>query len=252
MPEKPENLQMDQSEKQAVVFATTQWSVVLAAGGDASPRAEEALAVLCRAYWYPLYAYLRRGGRSPEDAQDAVQSFFAHLLTDQRLGRVQPAKGKFRSFLLAALRNFLTDERRKQQAQKRGGEFTVISLEAQGAEERYRIEPVDRRDPEKLFERRWAMTMLERVLARLQREAEEGGTAERFARLQRFLLAEDAGGSYAEEGRQLGMSEGAVKMAVLRLRQRSRELFRAEIANTVGTEEQIEEEVRHLFAVLAD
>jgi RNA polymerase sigma factor (sigma-70 family) len=235
----------------ACVFATTHWSVVLSAGSASSTQTEEALGELCRAYWYPLYAYLRRGGRSPEDAQDAVQSFFAHLLTNHRLGRVHPARGKFRSFLLTALRNFLTDERRKQQAQKRGGDFTMISLEAQTAEDRYRVEPVDRRDPERLFERRWAMTILERVLDRLHQEAEKAGTVERLKRLQPFLLADDAGASYADVARELGMTEGAVKMAVLRLRQRSRELFHAEIAHTVATEEEIGEEVRHLFAVLA-
>jgi RNA polymerase sigma-70 factor (ECF subfamily) len=226
--------------------------VVLAAGDKRSPQAEQALAALCQAYWYPLYAYLRRAGQSPADAQDAVQSFFAHLLQSQCLARVQPARGKFRSFLLAALRNFLADEKRRQNAHKRGGDVALIPLETDTAEERYRIEPVDRRDPEKLFERRWAITVLERVLDRLKAEAADARAKERFAQLQPFLLADDASPSYAEVARRLGMTEGAVKMAVLRLRQRSRELFRAEIANTVAAEEDIEDEVRHLFAVLAD
>ncbi len=236
----------------AAQFPPTLWSVVLAAGDGASSRAEEALAKLCRAYWYPLYAFLRRQGQSPEDAQDAVQSFFAHLLSDQRLARVHPARSKFRSFLLASLKNFLTDERRKQSAQKRGGDVTLIPLEADTAEERYCIEPVDRRDPEKHFERRWAMTVLERVIDRLKAEASDARAAERFAQLQPFLLADDAGPSYAEVGRRLGMTEGAVKMAVLRLRQRGREIFRDEIANTVASEQDVEDEVRHLFTVLMD
>jgi RNA polymerase sigma-70 factor (ECF subfamily) len=236
----------------AGAFPTTHWSVVLAAGDQHSPQAEQALTALCRAYWYPLYAYVRRAGQSPADAQDAVQGFFAHLLQGQRLARVQPARGRFRSFLLAALRNFLADERRRQGTQKRGAHVVLIPLETDTAEERYRLEPVDRRDPEKLFERRWAITVLERVLERLKAEAPDGRAKERLAHLQPFLLADDASPSYAEVGRRLGISEGAVKMAVLRLRQRSRELFRAEIANTVAAEEDIEDEVRHMFAVLAD
>ncbi|MCW5551342.1 MAG: sigma-70 family RNA polymerase sigma factor [Verrucomicrobiae bacterium] len=223
---------------------------MLAAGDTASPQADQALATLCTSYWYPLYAYLRRTGQSPADAQDAVQGFFAHLLQNQRLAAVHPARGKFRSFLLTALRNFLADERRKQTAQKRGGTVITIPLEVQTAEERYRIEPVDRRDPETLYERRWAMMVLERVLERLKAEAADARTAERFAQLQPFLLADDASPSYAEIGRRLGMTEGAVKMAVLRLRQRGREIFRDEIASTVASEQDVEDEVRHLFTVL--
>lgn len=233
-------------------FPPTLWSVVLHAGHEQSPRGAEALEQLCRAYWQPLYALLRRQRHSPEDAPDAVQSFFAHLLADQRLARVHPSRGKFRSFLLASLKHFLADERRKQSAQKRGGGVPMIPLQIETAENQYRIEPVDYRDPEKLFERRWAMTVLERVLERLKAEAADARAAERFNQLQPFLLADDAGPSYAEVGHRLGMTEGAVKMAVLRLRQRGRELFRAEIANRVAWEQDIEDEVRHLLAVLAN
>ena len=235
----------------AAEFPATHWTVVLSAGQSESARSEEALTVLCRAYWYPLYAYLRRQGQTSHDAQDAVQSFFEHLLANHRLAQVHPAKGKFRSFLLASLRNFLADERRKQATRKRGGDVRVISLDAETAEERYRNEPVERQDPEKIYERRWALTVLERVLAQLKADYAEAGKAERFAQLEPFLLGEKAEVSYAEIGRRLDMSEGAVKMAVQRLRQRSRQLFRAEIAHTVATEGEIEDEVRHLLAVMA-
>lgn len=231
-------------------FTTTHWSVVLAAGQADSPDAQPALEQLCRTYWYPLYAYLRRDGRSPEDAQDAVQSFLAHLLQNHRLARAHPDRGRFRSFLLVSLRHFLADEHRRQAAQKRGGGLEFIPLEGAAAEARYGVEPVEWRDPEKLYERRWALAVLEQVLERLKMEATAAGAMDRFARLQPYLLADGSGSSYAEVGRELGMTEGAVKMAVLRLRQRGRELFRAEIAHTVASEADIEEEVRHLFTVL--
>jgi RNA polymerase sigma-70 factor (ECF subfamily) len=232
-------------------FPPTLWSVVLRAGESNGAKAQEALATLCQSYWYPLYAYLRRHGESPHDAEDLTQDFFLHLLEKQRLGQVQREKGKFRSFLLASLQNFLSDQWDKSRAQKRGGGASLLSLDAARAEERYQLEPADTLDPQKIFERRWALTVLERVLARLEVEYAEAGKQERFAQLQHLLLQEGDSGSYAEVGRQLGMSEGAVKMAVLRLRQRSRELFRAEIAHTVGSEDEIEDEVRHLFAAIA-
>src|SRR5438552_9075987 len=154
----------------AAQFPATLWSVVLLAGQDSSPKSQEALATLCRAYWFPLYAYLRRQGKSPPDAQDLTQSFLLHLLEKHTLSRVQPEKGKFRSFLLASLQYFLADERDKQQAQKRGGGATFISLDDWNAEECYRAEPAEHLDPAKVFERRWAMTLLDRTLARLEAE----------------------------------------------------------------------------------
>ena len=232
-------------------FPPTLWSVVLLAGQSPSAESREALATLCRAYWFPLYAFLRRQGQSPHDAEDLTQAFFEFLLEHQSLGQVRRERGKFRSFLLASLRNFLSDQRDKAAAQKRGGRVQIISLDAQSAEDAYRLEPVETQTPEKLFERRWALTILERVLARVEAEYHQRGLRARFAELQPFLLAEGGEGTYAEAGRRLGMSEGAVKMALLRLRQRSRELFRAEIAATVATEQDVEDEVRHLFAVLA-
>jgi RNA polymerase sigma-70 factor (ECF subfamily) len=232
-------------------FPPTLWSVVLLAGQNPSPQSEQALATLCRTYWYPLYAFIRRQGHNPHDAQDLTQGFFVHLLEHHRLGQVRREKGKFRSFLLASLRNFLADQRDKAQTQKRGGQASIISLDAQTAEDSYRLEPADTLDSEKLFERRWALTVLQRALDRLEAEYASRGMQERFHQLQRLLLGEDGSATYSEIGNRLGMSEGAVKMAVLRLRQRGRELFRTEIAATVATEEEIDDEVRNLSAVLA-
>ncbi len=232
-------------------FPSTLWNVVLLTGQSSNAESEQALAKLCSAYWKPLYAFIRREGYPPPDAQDLTQGFFAHLLDRHRLGRVDRTKGKFRSFLLASLRNFLADQRDKAQALKRGGQVSLVPLDLQNAEDSYAIEPVDPLTPEKLYERRWALTLLECVLARLEAEYNDRGLRNRFLELKPFLLAEAEATNYAEAGRRLAMSEGAVKMAVLRLRQRSRELFRAEIAATVTTEGEVEEEVRHLSAVLA-
>ena len=235
----------------AAQFPPTLWSVVLLAGQNPSPQSEEALATLCRTYWYPLYAFIRREGYGPHDAEDLTQGFFVHLIDHHRLGKVQKEKGKFRSFLLASLRNFLADQRDKAQAQKRGGLASVISLDAQAAEDSYRVEPVETHSPEKLYERRWALTVLQRALDRLEAEYAGRGMQKRFDQIQRFLLGEDGTATYTDVGDRLGMSEGAVKMAVLRMRHRGRELFRAEIAATVATDEEVEDEVRNLSAVLA-
>jgi RNA polymerase sigma-70 factor (ECF subfamily) len=233
-------------------FPPTLWSVVLAAGDSSSARAETALTQLCEAYWQPLYELLRRQGKSPADSQDAVQSFLAHLLTHHRLSQVHPAKGRFRSFLLASLRNFLVDEQRKHQAQKRGGTLTPLSLDLARAESQWACEPADPSpDPAQSFERRWALTVLERALSQLKAEYVTAGKSDRFECLESFLLGDSPDVSYAEAGQRLGMSEGAVKMAVLRFRQRGRELFRMEVSHTVHTEEDIDDEVRHLFSVLS-
>ena len=232
-------------------FPPTAWSLVLLAGKSSSPTSSEALATLCRAYWYPLYAFVRRQGYSPHDAEDLTQGFFAHLLEQHRVGQARREKGRFRSFLLAALRNFLADQRDKAMAQKRGGTATMISLDAERAEERYHLEPADERDPEKLYERQWALTVLDRVLVRLETEYTAAGRLDRFELLQPLLLGEDHALAYAEIGRRLNMSVAAVKMAVLRLRMHSRELFRAEIANTVAEPGEIGDEVKRLSAALA-
>jgi RNA polymerase sigma-70 factor (ECF subfamily) len=224
--------------------------VVLAAGQLDAPKAGEALEKLCRTYWYPLYAYVRREGFGAADAQDLVQEFFARLLAKNYLAQVGPQKGKFRSFLLAALRHFLSDHRDRAKAAKRGGGAEVLSLDAREAEERYRLEPVDRMDAQKIFERRWAMTLLEQALSRLRDESVVAGKAERFDRLRDFV-AGDSDVSCREAAAQLGQSESAVKSAVHRLRQRYRELVREEIAQTVADPAEIEAEIRYLITVMS-
>ena len=234
----------------AAQFPATLWSVVLLAGQDSSPKSQEALATLCRAYWFPLYAYLRRQGKSPADAQDLTQSFLLHLVEKHTLSRVHRERGKFRSFLLASLQYFLADARDKQQAQKRGGGATFVSLDQEEAEERYRAAPAETLNPAKVFERRWATTLLDRTLGRLEGEFAARERKERFEQLQVFLLGDPGTISYAEAGKRLGLREEAIKVAVLRLRQRFKELLRAEIASTVANEEEVEEELRYLFATV--
>jgi len=231
------------------LFATTHWSVVLAAKQGDAPDARTALEKLCRTYWYPLYAYVRREGYNAPDAQDLTQEFFARLLEKDYLAQVEREKGKFRSFLLAALRHFLSDQRDRARAAKRGGGAEVLSLDAQEAEERYRLEPVDRMDAEKIFERRWAMTLLEQALTRLRDESIIAGKAELFERLRDFVAGE-SDVSCSEAAVQLGQTESAVKSAVYRLRQRYRELVREEIAHTVADPAEIDEEIRYLIAVI--
>jgi len=232
------------------LFATTHWSVVLAAAQQEAPEAAAALERLCSTYWYPLYAFVRRQGYEVADAQDLTQGFFAHILSRSFLKRASPAKGKFRSFILGSLKYFLADEWAKLQAQKRGGGCTPVFLDAQTAEARYRLEPVDLMDAEKLFERRWATALLERVLERLEEEYSKSGRKPAFDQLQVSLLGDKEAASYAEIAAASQMTEGAVKVAVHRLRQRYRELFREEVAHTVEKPSEINDEVRHIFAVL--
>jgi RNA polymerase sigma factor (sigma-70 family) len=232
-------------------FPPTLWSVVLAAGQESSTRAEEALAALCRTYWYPLYAFVRRQGRNAHDAEDLTQGFFLHLFQNRGLEKVRRERGRFRSFLLTSLKNFLADEWEKASARKRGGGIPAISLDAEDAEQRYRAESMEQPDPEKLFERRWAIALLDRVLARLEAEQVSAGKQERFEQLSMFLSGDPQDVTYAAVAARLGMTEGAVKVAVLRLRQRYRELFRAEIANTVAGANEVDDEMRHLLVVLA-
>jgi RNA polymerase sigma-70 factor (ECF subfamily) len=233
------------------VFATTHWSVVLQAGQEDSPKTSEALAQLCRAYWYPLYAYLRRRGFGEHDAQDLIQGFFAQLLQRQSIQSVEREKGKFRSFLLGSLNYFLADERDRATAQKRGGGREIFSLDAQEAEQRYRLEPMDERSPEKIFEHRWAMTLLDQVLARLSEEFAQAGKGHLFKALQPFLVGGAKEKTYAEAASEIGMSEEAFKKAVQRMRRRYGQLFREEIAHTVAGPDEVEEELRNLCAVLS-
>lgn len=210
---------------------------------------EEALTALCQRYWYPLYAYVRRRGSSPHDAQDLTQSFFARLLEKRLLERVDPAKGKFRSFLLTSMKNFLTDEWGKAKAQKRGGSVTVVSIDEETAEDLYAHEPVDDLSPDQLYERRWAMTLLDQAMAALESEYEAAGKAELYRLLSGSLQgAKEA--SHAEVGAALGMAEGAVKVAAHRMRKRFRVHLRDEIARTVGEEADIDAELQELFAAL--
>ena len=231
-------------------FATTHWSVVLAAKqGDAS-EAAAALEKLCRTYWPPLYAYIRRDGHDATEAQDLTQEFFARLLARDYLQHLHHQEGKFRSFLLAYLKNFLSEQRRKAGAQKRGGGCVFVSLNEPIGEEGYLLEPVDELTPDQVFERRWAQAVLQTALDRLREEYAARGQAALFERLQDYQPREPGGRSYAQLGDELGMTEAAVKSAVQRMRQRHRELLREEIAQTVTRPEEIEEELRHFRAVL--
>jgi len=233
------------------VFATTHWSVVLAAGQQQSPQAAEALENLCRTYWYPLFAFVRRLGYGAEDAQDLTQAFFAHLLRKPFLDGVGPEKGRFRSFLLACLKHFLVDEREKARTAKRGGNCPAIPLDLERAEERYRLESRVEANPEALFERRWALDLLERVLDRLRHEAADSGRGAVFDALECCLLGDRPTETYAQLGSRLGLSETAVKVTVHRLRQRYRELLREEVAHTVTRAEELEAEMRYLLEVVS-
>jgi RNA polymerase sigma-70 factor (ECF subfamily) len=232
-------------------FTTTHWSVVLAAGQSESQAAREALEKLCRAYWYPLYAYVRRQGHSPPDAQDLTQAFFARFLEKNYLAQVHPAKGKFRSFLLVALKHFLADEWDKLRTAKRGGGQVPISLDEPSPEERYRLEPADEMSAEKIFERRWALTVLEQARTRSREEYVSRGKGELYDGLKIFEGGEQTSPTYAELGMQLGMTESAVKAAAHRLRQRYHELVREEIAQTVAKPAEIDEEIRYLIGVIS-
>lgn len=233
-------------------FAATRWSVVLSARDRQSPRSAEALETLCRSYWYPLYAFVRRQGHSAPDAQDLTQEFFARLLQKDFLKTVAREKGRFRTFLLVVLKRFLANEWNRAHAAKRGGCKTTFSLDAELAERRYGVEPVERLTADKIFERRWALTLLEETLGRLQREFAAAGKAEQFEELKGFLTAEADAASRAKAAAALGMSEGALRVAVHRLRRRFGELFRKEIGQTVAGPAEVDAEVRHLMEVLGE
>ena len=230
-------------------FATTHWSVVLAAKGPASPDAAEALEQLCRAYWYPLYAYVRRRGYSVEEAQDLTQEYFARLIEKQWVAAANPGKGRFRTFLLTALNHFLANEWRNARAAKRGGGRAVISLD-DTTESRYALEPASNLTPEKLYERRWALSLFERAMGRLREHYVAAGKERHYKCLEQFLSGEASDGDYARAGTELQMAPGAVASAVHRLRQQYRELVREEIAHTVTSPDEVEDEMRSLLAAL--
>ena len=225
--------------------------MVLAAGADAtSAGAREALTVLCESYWYPLYAFLRSRGHPVHDAEDLTQAFFAHLLERHALRHADRGRGRFRSFLLTSLTNFAANERDKENAQKRGGGVSAISLEFENAEGRFQLEPATGETPEKVFDRRWAVTLLDRVLARLTAEMIRTGKEPQFEQLKTYLIGDQPQLSYAESAGALGISEGAIRIAVHRLRRRFRDLVRDEIAHTVSSPEEIEDELRYLWKAI--
>ena len=233
-------------------FPSTRWSIVLAAGHrDAPELAREALAALCEAYWYPLYAYVRRRGYDAEDARDLTQGFFARMLGKQAPLGANPELGRFRSYLLGAFKHYVANERDRERAQKRGGGQHLLRLDFETGERRYRLEPADDRTPETIYERRWALTLLSKVLDRLERESKRAGRAVHFDRMKPFLTGEGARGSYARLAEELLMTEDAIKVAVHRLRRRYRDLLRAEVAQTVEAPAEIEAELRHLFAAVS-
>jgi len=232
-------------------FAATRWTVVLSAARSDTTHARDALAQLCQMYWYPLYAYVRRRGYSPPDAEDLTQQFFSRVLEERLIAAADKQKGRFRSFLLTRLSHFLADEWDRLKAQKRGGGQRLVPIEGGAAETRYQLELVDDRSPDRLFEYRWAMTLLERVFDRLRHEFEAGGKTTLFNELKECLVQARAAAPYAELSERLEMSEGALRVAVHRMRQRYRDLLRAEIAETVSGPDEVEEELRYLFRTLA-
>ncbi len=246
MSEQPPN--HDSSD--AAGFAATHWTVVLAAAhGQSSSCAARAMADLCRMYWYPLYAFLRRRGYEVHEAEDLTQEFFTRLLGEHFLANVDRQKSRFRAFLLASLKHFLADQRDRAHAQKRGGGRAVVSLDALDAETRYRLEPAQDLTPEKMFEKQWALALLEHVLSRLHGEMVAEGKSALFEALKDTLTGARSL-TYAAIGGELGMSEGAVKVAAHRMRRRYRDLLRAEIAQTVANEDEIGDEIKYLLACL--
>ena len=231
------------------IFTTTHWSVVLEAQGE-SPAAQEALEKLCRTYWRPIFAFLRRQGIRPAEAEDITQGFFAQLLERKKFGALRKEKGRLRSFLLGALKYFLADEQRRAMAIKRGKGQRLIPLEELRADDRIEIEPADPLTAEMIYERRWALTVLERVLSRLKDEYHAADNAALFDSLKELLPDEPGSLSQAEIATRLGMTENAIRQAFYRFRQRYQAILREEIANTVATPGDIEDELRHLIAVL--
>ena len=232
-------------------FATTHWTVIRSAINPSSPEYKQALVTLCQTYWFPLYAYVRRNGYDTHEAQDYTQAFFTQILEKCGLGKVDSSLGKFRSYLLGALKHFMADERDRLRAKKRGGDQTIISLDIQNAEDQYAREPIDRLSPEKLFERTWALTVLQKAMSRLEGEFHDVQKQRLFRHLINYLAPTGDSVPYSDMADKLHMSEGAVKVSVHRMRKRYQELLRDEIAQTVASEEEIEEELCGLFDALS-
>jgi len=232
-------------------FEPTDWKTILDAGGDSSAAAAPALKRLCETYWYPLYAHVRRCGHSVHDAEDLTQGFFASLLDGGGLKSVHPAKGRFRNFLLASINHYLSNERDRHRALKRGGETAITSWDAFEAEERYAQEPADSASPDVLFARDWAKVLAERVRERLRSEYTARRQGETFVSLEKFLTHEAEPGDYAILVPDLGMAEGAIRTAVNRLRARFGGLLRAELARTISSPGELDDELRHIIRALA-
>jgi RNA polymerase sigma-70 factor (ECF subfamily) len=232
-------------------FPTTHWSWVVQAGDASSPAAREALAELCASYWYPVYAFIRRHGHEPDQAQDLTQAFFVHLLEKGTIAAADPSRGRFRSFVRTACAHFLADQRDRGRARKRGGDQVTVSIDARDAEGRYLREPAHNLTPERLFERTWVLTVLEHVFERLGQEYEKAGHAALFEQLKGVLTAGPRSVPYATFAARLGMTEGAVQVAVHRLRRRYRAILLDQIAATLDDPARVEDEVQELFAVLA-
>src|ERR1051325_1632846 len=235
-----EDSSLDSRSGASPKFQPTQWTLVRRAGLN-SAQSEDALEKLCRNYWYPIYAFIRRNGRGPHDAQDLTQEFFARFLEAKSIARADPSRGKFRTFLLGALKNFLTDAHRKASAWKRGGGYQILSFEETEAEERYRLEPVDHRTPDQFYEQRWLIELLETAMARLRDEFRAAGKERQFQVLKVFLSQEGDNDAYQAAGAELNTSGKTIAVAVHRIRRRFREVVRSAIADTVSSPEEVEE-----------
>ncbi len=246
------DVQRSPDPSQAQQFATTRWSIVLAAGDAARLESKEALELLCKAYWLPVYSYIRRSRKSAQEAQDLTQGFFAHLLEKDAIAKAHPERGRFRAFLLTALQNFLTNERQKARAEKRGGGKTPFSLNLDSGESRYQFEPSHELTAEKLFERRWVTTLLDQVLNSLRTELAVAGNAAHFEQLKEALVGEMASSGYELAASALGITPGAAKQAAYRLRKRYRDLFRQEVARTVADDSEVDDELSRLLGILGE
>lgn len=246
-----ESEEQDQRPINPRVFHTTHWSVVVRAGENASPDAQAALATLCETYWFPLYSYVRRKGHSPDDAADITQDFFASLLTNETIRRADQTRGRFRTFLLTSLQNFLSNWHRARKAQKRGGDRKQLSLNFQDGERQFQLEPATTLTPERAFERRWAMVLMAKAMEKLEQEQTEAGRESTFSILKHYLGGTESQRPYKEICDQLGLTEGAVKVAVHRLRKRCREILRSEIEQTVDSSDQVDDELLQLFSAIS-
>lgn len=233
------------------LFVTTRWTVVMTARAKGSPASKEAIETLCKGYWYPLYAYVRRLGNSSQDAEDLTQAFFARLLEKEWLDSVQRERGRFRTFLMVAIKRFMANEWDKARAAKRGGGIAMVPLDTEYAEKRYLAEPSSPMPADHLYDRRWALTLLEQTLERLRREYGDDGRGGEFSRMKQFLTADRGAIPYAAIALEAGSTEGAARVAVHRLRKRFREVFRATIADTVSRTEDVEAEMRYVVEVLS-